>query len=64
MLSFKQYLKARSSPSATKILLKEGIELRASDLIKELTAMRAKSIFAKVITENADEVTLHLQVKK
>jgi hypothetical protein len=67
MLNFKQYLKARSLPCATKKpkkTLQEGIELSASDLIAELTAMKAKSIFAKVIAEHDDEVTLHLQVKK
>jgi hypothetical protein len=67
MLSFKQYLKARFSPCATKNpqkILQEGIELSASDLIDQLSAMKAKSIFAKVIAENDDEVTLHLQVKK
>ena len=67
MLSFKQYLKARSSPCATKNpqkILQEGIEMSASDLIDQLSAIKAKSIFAKVIVENDDELTIHLQVKK
>jgi len=67
MLSFKQYLKARSSPCANKNpkkILQEGIELSASDLIDQLSAIKAKSIFAKVIAETDDELTIHLQVKK
>jgi hypothetical protein len=67
MLSLKRYLKARNLPCAIKTpkkTLQEGFEMRTADLIKELTAMKAKSIFAKVIAENDGEVTLHLQVKK
>ena len=67
MLSLKRYLKARNLPCATrqpKRTLKEGVELSTKNLIAELTAMKAKSIFAKVIAENDDEVTIHLQVKK
>jgi len=67
MLSFKQHLKQRSSPIATKKSqkpLQEGIELSASDLIDELTAPMAKSISATVVTDNDDELTIHLQVKK
>lgn len=67
MLSFKQYLKARSSHCATKNpkkILQEGIEMSASDLIGQLSAIKAKSIFAKVIAESDGELTIHLQVKK
>lgn len=67
MLSLKRYLKARCLPCATRTpqkTLKEGVEMSASNLIAELTKMNAKSIFAKVIAESDDEVTLHLQVKK
>ena len=67
MLSLKRYLKSRNLPSATrnpKKTLQEGFEMRTSDLIKELTARKAKSIFAKLIAENDEEFTLHLQVKK
>ena len=67
MLSLKRYLKARSLPCAIrtpKKTLQEGVELSTKNLIAELSAMRARSIFAKVIAENDAEVTLHLQVKK
>ena len=67
MLSFKRYLKTRNLPCALKNpkkTLQEGVELSTKNFLVELTAMRAKSIFAKVIAESADEVTLHLQVKK
>ena len=67
MLTFKQHLKQRSSPFATKKpqnLLVEGVELSAADLLDELTAPMAKSISAKVVTDNDDELTIMLQVKK
>jgi hypothetical protein len=67
MLSFKQYLQARSAPCVTKkpkTTLQEGIALNPSDLMDQLTALGAKSLFAKVIADNDDEVTLHLTVKK
>ena len=67
MLSLKRYLKVRNLPCATrqpKRTLQEGFEMRTADLIKELTARNAKSIFAKLIAENDEEFTLHLQVKK
>ena len=67
MLNFKQDLKARSLPGATKNpqkILQEGIELSASDLIDQLSAIKAKSILAKVIAENDDALTIQLQVKK
>lgn len=67
MLSFKQHIAQRSSPFATKKpqqTLQEGMELSASDLLDELTAPMAKSISAKVVTDNEDELTIILQVKK
>jgi len=67
MLSLKRYLKARCLPGATrnpKKTLQEGIEMTSADLIKELRAMKAQSIFAKLIVESANEATLHLKVKK
>jgi len=67
MLSLKRYLKSRNLPYAIrtpKKSLQEGFEMRSADLIKELTARKAKSIFAKLIAENDEEFTLHLQVKK
>jgi len=67
MLSFKRYLKSRNLPCALKNpqkTLKEGVELSVSNLITELKAMKARSIFAKVITESDAEATLQLQVKK
>ena len=67
MLSLKRYLKTRNLPCALKNpkkTLQEGVELSVSNLITELTAMRARSIFAKMIAENDAEATLQLKVKK
>jgi len=67
MPTFKEHLKHRSSPFATKKpqqTLQEGMELSAADLIDELTAPMAKSISATVVTDNDEELTILLQVKK
>ena len=67
MLTFKQYLRERYSMPITKIpakTLQEGIQLDPTDLIDQLTALGAKSLFAKIIADNDDEITLHLTVKK
>lgn len=67
MPTFQEHLKHRSSPFATKKpqqTLQEGVELSASDLIDELTAPMAKSISAKVVADNDDELTILLTVKK
>lgn len=67
MPTFQEHLKSRSSPFATKKSLQplqEGMELSAADLIDELTAPMAKSISATVVTDNDEELTILLQVKK
>lgn len=67
MPTFQEHLKHRSSPFAAKKpkqTLQEGVELSASDLIDELTAPMAKSISATVVTDNDEELTILLQVKK
>jgi hypothetical protein len=67
MPTFQEHLKQRSSPFATKKStqpLQEGLELSASDLIDEMTAPQAKSISATVVTDNHEELTILLQVKK
>ena len=67
MPTFQEHLKHRSSPFATKKstqTLQEGVELSAADLIDELTAPMAKSISATVVTDNNEELTILLQVKK
>lgn len=67
MPTFQEHLKSRSSPFATKKstqTLQEGMELSAADLIDELTAPMAKSISATVVTDNDEELTILLQVKK
>jgi hypothetical protein len=67
MLSLKRYLKSRNLPcgiKSPKKTLQEGFEMTSADLIKELRAMKAQSIFAKLIVESAGEATLHLKVKK
>jgi hypothetical protein len=51
-------------PSRTPKDSKRRVELSVSNLITELIAMKARSIFAKVITENDAEATLQLQVRK
>ena len=67
MLTFSQYLKARY---ATQIsdnrskMLGEGLELQPAELIDELMLMNAKSIFAQIVMDTDDEVTLSLRLKK
>lgn len=67
MLSVKQYLNARSSLFAFKKSahpLQEGMELSVEEFFDELTAPMAKSITATVVTDNDEELTILLQVKK
>lgn len=66
MPTFQECLKTRSSPFGTRKskTLQEGTELSASDLIDELTSPMAKSISAKVVTDNDEELMIMLQVKK
>ncbi len=67
MMTFKQYLRERYSIPITKkhtTTLQEGIEMDPTDLIDKLTLLGAKSLFAKIIADNDDEITLHLTVKK
>ena len=70
MLSFMQFLKehhalpitqTRKIPQRT---LKEGIAMDPVELMGELLAMNAKSIHAQIVTDNDDEPTLFLQLKK
>ncbi len=67
MPTFSECLRQRPSPFAFKKSrqpLQEGTELSAADFLDELTAPMAKSISAKVIADNDDELTILLQVKK
>ena len=67
MMTFKQYLRERYAIPITKkpaTTLQEGIQLDPTDLIDQLTSLGAKSLFAKIIADNDDEITLHLIVKK
>ena len=67
MQTFQQCLKTRSSPFAIKKPrqpLQEGMELTASELIDEMTTPLAQSITATIVTDNEDELTIMLQVKK
>ena len=67
MPTFQECLKTRSSPFAFKKSrhpLQEGMELTASELIDEMTTPLAQSITATIVTDNEDELTIMLQVKK
>jgi len=67
MPTLPEHLKTRSSPFPTRNSTQphqEGMELSASDLIDELTAAQVKSISAKVVADNDEELTILLQVKK
>ena len=67
MLTFSQYLKERSATQNSekrKKMLGEGLEMNPSELMDELMLMNAKSIYAQIVTDTDDEVTLSLQLKK
>jgi phage terminase small subunit len=67
MPTLQECLKTRSSPFAIKKhqqTLHEGMELSAADLIDELTSTQVHSITATVVTDNAEALTILLQVKK
>jgi|CXWL01.1.fsa_nt_gi hypothetical protein len=67
MPTFQECFRTRSSPFSakeSKPTLHEGMELSPSELLDEMTAPMAKSITATVATNNAEELTILLQVKK
>ena len=67
MLTFSQYLKARYATQISenrRKMLGEGLELKPAELIDELMLMNAKSIFAQIVMDTDDEVTLSLRLKK
>lgn len=67
MLTFKQYLKQRAATPPSdqrRNMLGEQIEMNPADLIDELLAMNAKSIHTQIVTDNDEELTLYLQLKK
>jgi len=67
MPTFRDCLKTRSSPFGSKNStqpLPEGVELSASDLLDEMTSTQVHSIAATVVTDNAEELTILLKVKK
>ena len=67
MLTLSQYLKARSATQISenrRKMLGEGLEMQPAELIDELMLMNAKSIFAQIVMDTDDEVTLSLRLKK
>ena len=67
MPTFNEYFRPRSSPFAmknSKPTFREGMELSASDLVDEMTSTRVHSITATVVTDNAEELTILLTVRK
>ena len=70
MMSFMQVLKEQNALPITKTrkipqrTLKEGIAMDPVELMDELIAMNAKSIHAQIVTDNDDELTLFLQMKR
>lgn len=67
MPTLQECLKSRSSPFAvkkSKPTLHEGMELSASELLDELTAPQVQSITATVVSDNAEALTILLQVTK
>jgi len=67
MLTFSQYLKASAATQISdkrRKMLGEGLEMKPGELIDELILMNATSIFAQIVMDTDDVVTLSLQLKK
>ena len=67
MLTFSQFLKDRYESHISdnrRKMLGEGLEMQPAELIDELMLMNAKSIFAQIVMDTDDEVTLSLKLKK
>jgi hypothetical protein len=67
MPTFREHLNQRSLPFATKKskpTLHEGMELSPSELLDEMTSPQVLTIIPTVVTDNAEELTILLKVKK
>jgi hypothetical protein len=67
MPTFQECFRTRSSPFATKKskpTLHEGMELSPSELLDEMTSPQVLTIIPTVVTDNAEELTILLKVKK
>jgi hypothetical protein len=45
-------------------MLREGLETTPAELMYDLSAMNPKSLTARIVTDNDDELILSLQLKK
>ena len=67
MLSFSQFLKDRYESHISdnrRKMLGEGLEMKPTELMDELMLMNAKSIYAQIVMDTDEELTLSLRLKK
>ena len=67
MLTFSQYLKERHAAQTSdnrRKMLGEGLEMKPTELMDELMLMNAKSIYAQIVMDTDEELTLSLRLKK